>query len=130
MQQIYRRKSMLKCDFNKVASHKVHPNRTSVWVFFCKFAVFFRTPFLGNTSGWLLLNILLSNEQNHSYSLSQINQTLYFGWVAIPWHSPKTFQINILGGFPGIYILRTCVYIWDQGTSFLKAFIWSTQSYL
>ena len=36
MQQIYRRTSMLKCDFNKVAKQ---------WVFSCKFAAYFQNTF-------------------------------------------------------------------------------------
>ena len=42
MQQIYRRTPMPNCDFNKVA------------LYFC----IFRTPFLKNTSGWLLLKFI------------------------------------------------------------------------
>ena len=40
---------MLKYDFSKVAKH------TSAWVFFCKFAAYFGTPFTKNTSERLLL---------------------------------------------------------------------------
>ena len=59
MQQIYRRTSMPKCDFNKVAL-QFYWNHTSAWVFSCKFAAyfqnnFFRTPFRKNTSGGLFL---------------------------------------------------------------------------
>ena len=36
---------MPKCDFNKVAL-QLYWNHTSAWLFSCKFAVFFRTPFL------------------------------------------------------------------------------------
>ena len=39
MQQIYRRTPLLKCDFNKVVLH-LYWNRTSAWVFFCKFAIY------------------------------------------------------------------------------------------
>ena len=59
MQQIYRRTPMPNCDFNKVAEQSscraTFWNRTSAWVFSCKFADIFRTPFLKNTSGRLLL---------------------------------------------------------------------------
>ena len=51
MQQIYRRTPMPKCDFNKVAL-QLYWNRTSPWLFSCKFAAFFQ-----NTSGRLLLNM-------------------------------------------------------------------------
>ena len=54
MQQTYRRTSMPKCDFNKVAKQLVW-NHTSAWVFSCKFAAIFRTPFSKNISGRLLL---------------------------------------------------------------------------
>ena len=40
MQQIYRRKPMPKCDFNKVALQ-----HTSAWVFSCKFAAYFQNAF-------------------------------------------------------------------------------------
>ena len=44
MQQIYRRKPMLKCDFNKVAK-QLYWNHTSAWVFSCKFAAYFQNTF-------------------------------------------------------------------------------------
>ena len=44
MQQIYRRTTMPKCDFNKVAL-QLYWNRTLVWVFSCKFAAYFQTIF-------------------------------------------------------------------------------------
>ena len=40
MQQIYKRTPIPKCDFNKVAK-QIYWNRTSAWVFFCKFAAYF-----------------------------------------------------------------------------------------
>ena len=86
MQQIYRRTQMPKCYFNKVAL-QFYWNHTSAWLFSCKLAAYFqnifsqehvcyfieitlrhgfspvillhifRTPFLSNASGRLLLNI-------------------------------------------------------------------------
>ena len=47
MQQIYRRTSMLKCDFNKVAKHGCSP---------VNLLYIFRTSLLKNTSEWPLLN--------------------------------------------------------------------------
>ena len=44
MQQIYRRMPMSKCDFNKVAN-QLYWNRTSVWVFSCKFVAYFQNTF-------------------------------------------------------------------------------------
>ena len=44
MQQIYRRTPMTKCDFNKVAL-QLYWNRTSSWVFSCKFASNFQNSF-------------------------------------------------------------------------------------
>ena len=44
MQQIYRRTAMPKCDFTKVALQP-YWNRTSAWVFFCKFAAYFQSTF-------------------------------------------------------------------------------------
>ena len=58
---------MPKYDFNKVAKQ-----------FSCKFGAYFRTPFLKNTSGWLLLNILeLMNfiKEKDPYSKEYITYT-------------------------------------------------------
>ena len=44
MEQIYRRTPMPKCDFNKIALH-LYWNRTSAWVFSCKFAPYFQNTF-------------------------------------------------------------------------------------
>ena len=40
--QIYRRTLMPKCDFNKIALH-LYWNRTSAWMFPCKFATYFQS---------------------------------------------------------------------------------------
>ena len=45
IQQFYRRASIPKCDFSKVAK-QLHWNRTLVWVFSCKFAAYFQNTFL------------------------------------------------------------------------------------
>ena len=44
MQQIYRGTLMQKCDFNEVAK-QLYWNRTSAWVFSCKFAAYFQNTF-------------------------------------------------------------------------------------
>ena len=44
MQQIYRRTPMLKCDFNQFAK-QLYWNRTSAWVYSCKFAAYFQNTF-------------------------------------------------------------------------------------
>ena len=44
MQQIYRGTPMPKCDFNNAAK-KLYWNRTSAWVFSCKFAAYFPNTF-------------------------------------------------------------------------------------
>ena len=44
MQQIYRRILTPKCDFNKDAK-QLYWNRTSAWVFSCKFAAYFQNNF-------------------------------------------------------------------------------------
>ena len=49
MQQIYRRTPMPKCDFNKVAKQLRHECSP------VNLLHIFRTPFLKNSSGWLLL---------------------------------------------------------------------------
>ena len=58
MQQIYKRTPMPKCDFSKVAL-QLYRNHTLAWAFSCEFAACFRTPFLRNTSRWLLLYWLI-----------------------------------------------------------------------
>ena len=44
MQQIYMRILIAKCDFNKVAL-QLSWNRTSAWMFSCKFAAYFQNTF-------------------------------------------------------------------------------------
>ena len=44
MQKIYRRTPMPKCNFNKVAK-QLYWNRTSAWVFSCKFDAYFQNTF-------------------------------------------------------------------------------------
>ena len=53
LQQIYRKKPMPKCVFNKVAK-QLYWNLTLAWVFSCKFVQFFRTAFYKNCGGLLL----------------------------------------------------------------------------
>ena len=54
MPQVYRRIPTLKRDFNKVAL-LLYWNRTSAWVFSCKFAIYFQNNFPKNTYARLLL---------------------------------------------------------------------------
>ena len=63
MQQIYRRTHLPKNDSNKVVL-QLHQNCTSTWIFSCKFASYFRTPFPKNTFGWLFLNTLTTDFSN------------------------------------------------------------------
>ena len=67
MQQIYRRTPMPKCNFNKVAL-QLYWNRTSVWVFSCKFTAYFRIPFSKNTSERQLLEVKQENIVNYEAS--------------------------------------------------------------
>ena len=48
---------MPKCDFNKVVL-QLDWNRTSAWVFACKYAAYFQNTFSKNTSGGMLLTLL------------------------------------------------------------------------
>ena len=53
--------SMPRCDFNKVAK-LLYWTRTSALVLSCKFAKhLFKTPFLENLSGWLLLLLVIEH---------------------------------------------------------------------
>ena len=55
MHQIYRRTPIPKCTFNKVAL-QLYWNHTSVWVFSCKSAVFFKKTYIPrSTSGELYM---------------------------------------------------------------------------
>ena len=67
MQQIYRRTSMHKCDFNKDAKW-LYWNHTLAWVFPCKFAAYFQNTFFIKTpSEWLLpvTSYYFSVERSH-----------------------------------------------------------------
>ena len=55
MQQIYRKTSMLKCDFNKI-SKQLYWNHTSAWVLSVNLLHISRTPFYQNACGGLLLS--------------------------------------------------------------------------
>ena len=44
MHQVYKRTAISKCDFNKVAL-QLYWNRTSAWVFSCKFTAYFKNTF-------------------------------------------------------------------------------------
>ena len=57
MQKIYRRTTMLKFDFNKLAK-QLYWNRTSAWLSPVNLLHIFRTPFPENTSERLLLKLL------------------------------------------------------------------------
>ena len=58
MQQMYGRTRMAKCDFNKVTLHGCSP---------VNLLHIFRTPFLKNTSGWLLLyNLLCADHRSNT----------------------------------------------------------------
>ena len=65
MQQIYRRTSMLKCNFNKVIK-QLHSNSTSLFFSTLNLLHVFRTLFLKNTSGGLLLNVAHSRNVFHN----------------------------------------------------------------
>ena len=84
MQQIYRRKPMPKCDFDKVAK-QLYWNHTLVWVFSCKFAAYFQNTFF-NTSGCLLLSIVLKTSvlfqflRYYSNWIHFLNLTFYDGY--------------------------------------------------
>ena len=49
IEQSYRRPLTSKCGLNKTA-RPLYSNHDSAYVFFCKYAPFFRTPFYKNTS--------------------------------------------------------------------------------
>ena len=50
---------MPKCDLNKVAK-QLYSNHTSAWVFFCKFAAYFKKHLFLETplEGWLILETM------------------------------------------------------------------------
>ena len=59
------------CDFNKVAL-KLCWNHTSAWLSPVNLLHIFRTPFSRNTSGWLLLIVVISNSSNIWYRIRLI----------------------------------------------------------
>ena len=80
MQQIYRRTPTPKCDFNKVAlRHGCSLNLLHI----------FRTPFLKNTSGWLLLyiSIISGTMKEHNDKICK-EQVVEGGWrnLVLDWN--------------------------------------------
>ena len=77
IQQIYKRTSMPKCDFNKI--RQLYWNRTSAWLFSSKLAAYFRIPFPKNNSGRLLLNLFLCQMWNsHTFSRSDEKKSFFY----------------------------------------------------
>ena len=67
MQQIYRRISMSKCGFNKVAK-QFYWNHALAWVFSGKFAAYFQKSFfLQNTSGRLILSMAVKLRKSRAH---------------------------------------------------------------
>ena len=60
-----------KCDFNKVVL-KLCWNHTSAWLSPVNLFHIFRTVFSKNTSGWLLLTVVISNSSNIWYRIRLI----------------------------------------------------------
>ena len=91
MQQIYRRTPMPKCDFNKVAK-QLYWNRTSAWVFSCKFAEYFK-----NTFSWESLWMAASENS----FVSGIGKYDYYTEISfcrpkdLVWHWYCLFQYNV-----------------------------------
>ena len=71
LQIIYRRTPMPKCDFNKVA-FQLYWNRTSVWVFSCKFAVYFQSTF-SQEHPWVAASGFCLFRQNSAIKRSMMN---------------------------------------------------------
>ena len=83
MQQFCRRTPMPKCDFNKVAS-QLYWNRTSVWVFSCKFAAYWNENTL--------------RHENKPASLQKSIQWLWvIGMLIIRQNLSKSEYVDLLG---------------------------------
>ena len=85
MQQIYRRTSISKCDFNKVAK-QLYWNQTSAWVLSCKFAAYFQNIFF-----WEYLRVAASGDRF---------QRLFFNWTSAhcfksSMHKKRSFTLRI-----------------------------------
>ena len=65
IQQIYRRSPMPKCEQLEHKVEQLYWDRTSAWVIPVNLLYIFRTPFPKNTSGRLLLNIILFQKYSH-----------------------------------------------------------------
>ena len=57
--EVFLGKGVLKICSKFTGEHQLYWNRTSAWVFSCKFAAYFKKSFYMNTSGWLLLQLEL-----------------------------------------------------------------------
>ena len=77
MPHVYRRTPMLKRDFNKVAL-LLYWNRTSAWVFSCKFAIYFQNNFPKNTYARLLL-YSLSTSATITVTQPKMNLNICYG---------------------------------------------------
>ena len=69
MQQIYRRTTLPKCDFNKVAK-QLYWNRTSAWVFSCKLAAYFQKNFssehllmAASENTWKIMKVIIDKSK-------------------------------------------------------------------
>ena len=80
MQQIYRRTTMSKWDFNKVAL-QLYWNHTLAWVFSCKFAAYFQTTFPKNTPVRLLLWFLLYIKVHKLSSIRLVRMFCIFSYI-------------------------------------------------
>ena len=95
MQQIYRRTPMPKCDINKLAL-QLFWNRTSAWLFSCKFAAYLQNTFPKNIWEQLLLNIVTPWKHSKIRGFSDIFfLTEVFIRIIYEWFSCATFCFDL-----------------------------------
>ena len=117
MQQIYRKTPLLKCDFNKVALHFIEIVLQHGY-FPVNLLHIFRTPFLKNTSGLLLLDILIGKHAAYGINgnlfthLSNRKQCTHINKVI------SNFQTNI-SRVPQITIRKISYSLVSFSTAFL-----------
>ena len=75
MQQLYRRTPMPKCEFNTDAK-QLYWNHTSLWVFSCKFAVYFQTTF-SQEHLWTAASVLLRSSWKYVRSINELVSSLH-----------------------------------------------------
>ena len=124
MQQIYRRKTVPKCDFNKVVK-QLYWNHTSTRLFSFKFAAYFQNTFLSEhlwRAAFVLPPIYYSHEAARRMSEKNLQLKgivkLQAVWLQIywKWTSLHVLLRNFTNNISFLYTLLKCRSIYFHGT--------------